>query len=60
MYMMFVPHKKHTYGPPRPIMGILLLFLYVDDVRASQEAYGPPQLVAGILFILYPMYQTDN
>jgi hypothetical protein len=23
--MMFVPHKKHTYGPPRPFMGIALL-----------------------------------
>jgi hypothetical protein len=37
-YMIFVPHRKHTYGPPRPITGIALFF-YVDDVRTSQEAH---------------------
>jgi hypothetical protein len=31
--MMFVPHMKHAYGPPRPVTAITLLFLYVDDVR---------------------------
>jgi hypothetical protein len=33
--MIFVPHRKHAYGSPRPVPGIVLL-LYVDDVRASQ------------------------
>jgi hypothetical protein len=26
--MMFVPHRKHTYGPPRPLMKIALLSIY--------------------------------
>jgi hypothetical protein len=33
---MFVPHRKHTYRPPRPITEIALL-LYVDNVCTSQE-----------------------
>jgi hypothetical protein len=33
---MFVPQWKHTYGPPRPVMGIALL-LCVNYVRTSQE-----------------------
>jgi hypothetical protein len=63
--MMFVPHRKHTYGPPRPVTelaspficrwcsyltgsihtllhGLLqssLHFLYVENIRTSQEAY---------------------
>jgi hypothetical protein len=24
--MMFVPHRKHAYGPPRPVMGTALLY----------------------------------
>jgi hypothetical protein len=27
IYLMFVPHGKHTYGPPRPVTGIALLFI---------------------------------
>jgi hypothetical protein len=34
---MFVPHRQHTYGPPRPVMWIALRFLYIHDVRTSQE-----------------------
>jgi hypothetical protein len=26
VYMMFVPHRKHTYGPLQPVTGIALLF----------------------------------
>jgi hypothetical protein len=36
--MMFVPHRKHTYGPPR-LDGNGLNFLYVDDVLTSQETH---------------------
>jgi hypothetical protein len=25
MQMMFILHRKHTYGPPRPVTGIALL-----------------------------------
>jgi hypothetical protein len=38
VYMMFVPHRKHAYGPPRPVTGIDL-FPYVDDVCTSQETH---------------------
>jgi hypothetical protein len=35
---MFVPHRKHIYGPPRPVAGIALLFL-VYDVRTPQKTH---------------------
>jgi hypothetical protein len=25
--MMFIPHRKHTYIPPCPVMGIALLYI---------------------------------
>jgi hypothetical protein len=31
-----VPQPKHPHGTPRPVTGTSL-FLYVDDVRTSQE-----------------------
>jgi hypothetical protein len=34
--MMFVPHRKHTYGPSGPVARIAS-FLYVDDILISQE-----------------------
>jgi hypothetical protein len=38
LYVNEVPfRRKHTYGPPRPVTGIALLFLYVDHVCTSQE-----------------------
>jgi hypothetical protein len=27
MQMMFIPHRKHTHGPPRPVTGRTLLYL---------------------------------
>jgi hypothetical protein len=27
MWIMFIPHRKHTYGPPRTVNGISLLFI---------------------------------
>jgi hypothetical protein len=35
---MLVNCRKHPYGPPSPVTGIAL-FLYVDDVRTSQETH---------------------
>jgi hypothetical protein len=35
--MKFVSHRTHLYGPPRPVTEIALRFLYVDDVRTSQN-----------------------
>jgi hypothetical protein len=37
--MMFVPHRKHTYGLPRSVTGIVLLSAYVNNVHTSQEAH---------------------
>jgi hypothetical protein len=34
--MMFIPRRKHAYGPSRLVTDVALLF-YVDDVRTSQE-----------------------
>jgi hypothetical protein len=28
MQMMFIPHRKHTYGPAWPVIRIALLFIY--------------------------------
>jgi hypothetical protein len=42
MYMMFVLHRKHTYGPPRYVTGAAFLFLYVDDICTSQEIHLRP------------------
>jgi hypothetical protein len=36
---MFVPHRKHICGPPRPVTGIVSLSSYVDDARISQETH---------------------
>jgi hypothetical protein len=36
---MFVPHMKHAYWSPRPVTGIALLYLFVDEIRTSQEAH---------------------
>jgi hypothetical protein len=33
-----MPHTKHTYGSPRPVTELALLF-YVDDIRTSQETH---------------------
>jgi hypothetical protein len=55
---MIVPHRKHTYRPPRPVAGIST-FLYVHDVRTSQEiTYRPPRPVTGItlIFCTYLMF----
>jgi hypothetical protein len=42
MQMMFAPHRKHTYGPPRPAKGIALLYLVnalrIRDVILSMDA----------------------
>jgi hypothetical protein len=29
---MFVPHRKHTYGSPRPVIGIDLLFCFIGII----------------------------
>jgi hypothetical protein len=39
MQMMFVPRRKHTYGPLQPVTGIALLSLYAHNVPTSQETH---------------------
>jgi hypothetical protein len=51
---MFVPHRKHTDGPPRPVTGDSFTLLCVDDVRTSQETtYAPQQTLTGMAFLVY-------
>jgi hypothetical protein len=39
MWVMFVPHWKHLYGPLRQVTFDNFAFSYVDDVRTSLEAH---------------------
>jgi hypothetical protein len=76
---MSTPHRKHTYGPPRPATGKILLlyivyirtsqetnlwaflasygdsftFLYVDDVRTSQETQASNECYEDSFTFLY-------
>jgi hypothetical protein len=52
--MVFVPHRKHTYGPPRPVTEIALLsFMYMIFVPHRKHTYGPPRPVAEIALLSY-------
>jgi hypothetical protein len=52
--MMFVPHRKHTYGPPRLLTGIaLLLYMQMMFVPYRKHSYGPPQPFMGIALRFY-------
>jgi hypothetical protein len=42
----------NTYGPPRPIMAIALLF-YIMFLPHRKHTYGPPWPVTGIALLLY-------
>jgi hypothetical protein len=52
--MMFVPHWKHTYGPPCPVTGIALLFhMQMMFVPHWKHTFGPPWPVAEIALLFY-------
>jgi hypothetical protein len=52
--MMFVPHMKHTYGLPRPVMEIaLFLYMLMTFVRDRKHTYGLPRPVTEISLLLY-------
>jgi hypothetical protein len=54
METMFVPHRKHIYGPQRPVTGIALLsYMETMFVPHRKHIYGPQRPVTGIasLFI---------
>jgi hypothetical protein len=44
-YMMFVPHRKHAYEPPRPVTGIALLshFYFLANPSNHTVAVGSTQ-----------------
>jgi hypothetical protein len=46
MQMMFVPYRKHTSRPPRPVTGIAL-------VPHGKHTYRPSRPVIGISLLLY-------
>jgi hypothetical protein len=47
--MMFVPHRKHTYGPPRSVTWIALpLYMQMMFVPHRKHTYGPPRPVMWI------------
>jgi hypothetical protein len=50
---MFVPHRKHTYGPSRPVTGIaLLLYMKMTFVPHREHTYGSPRCVTGTVLLL--------
>jgi hypothetical protein len=65
---MFVPDRKHTYEPPRPVTAIALLFyMQMMFVPHRTHAYGPPRPVTRIALsirrfskVLTVTYNTQN
>jgi hypothetical protein len=52
--MMFEPHRKHTYGPPRPVRRIALLFyMQITFEPYRKHTYRPPWPFAGIALHFY-------
>jgi hypothetical protein len=61
--VIFVPNRKHAYGPPRPVKGIaLLLYMQMMCVPHRKQTYGPPRPVTGIalLFLYLGDIRTDR
>jgi hypothetical protein len=58
MKMMFVPHRRHTYGPPRPVTWIVLLFyIPVMFIPHRKPMHGPPRPVT--MMVLRLLYTTS-
>jgi hypothetical protein len=52
VYMMFVPLRKHMYGPLRPVTRIALPFyVYMMFVPHRKHMYGPPRPFTGIALL---------
>jgi hypothetical protein len=53
MLMMFVPHSKQAYGPPRSVTRIALSF-HVQKIIVPHRKHMPPQrLVTGMGLLCY-------
>jgi hypothetical protein len=51
---MFLPHRKHTYGPPRPVTEIaLVIYTYMLFLPHRKHTYGPSRPVTRIARYLY-------
>jgi hypothetical protein len=50
--MVFVPDRKHTYGPPRPVTDSFT-FAHADDVRTSQETQASTACYGDSFAFLY-------
>jgi hypothetical protein len=57
--MMFVPRRKHTYGPPRPVRKVAL-FLYIEMmfVPHRKRSYGTQQPVTVIVLLIFVTWQS--
>jgi hypothetical protein len=57
MQIMFLPHRKPTYRPPRPLPGIALLFyMQIIFVLHRKHFHRIPGPVPGIALFLYTDY----
>jgi hypothetical protein len=61
MYLMFVPHRKHTYNPPRTVTGTALHFIctwcsYLT-VNSPRDLHG---VLRGQLHFLYTDVRTSQ
>jgi hypothetical protein len=51
--MMFVPHRKHTYGHAGPVTGVALHFyVAVMFLLHRKPTYDPPRPVTGITLLI--------
>jgi hypothetical protein len=51
---MFVPHRKHAYGPSQPVTETAMLFYIVMMFKPhSKHTFGPSQTVTGIAILFY-------
>jgi hypothetical protein len=56
---MSLPHRKHTYGSPQPVMRIALLFyMLMMFVPHGKHIYGPPLTVTDIALLFYKYTKT--
>jgi hypothetical protein len=52
-HMMFVRHRRHTYGPTRPATGINVLFILLTFVPHRKHTYRPPRPLTEIALLFY-------
>jgi hypothetical protein len=61
MQMMFVPHRRHTYGTARLVTEMALLsYMQMMFVPHRRRTYGPPMPVTGIALIFYKCYDVRS